>query len=106
MEKVIVLGLRGCVHCNALSNSLKEQKIPFEFRDVDLKEHSDLADRMEALLKTNVYPMVIIERLEGNIYLYREDSYEKAVPSPVAFATKVGCVTITSMIEQIKKYLK
>jgi hypothetical protein len=77
-----------------------------EFKLVDADVDNKLADRMEALLKINAYPMVIVERLEGNIYLYREDSYEKAVPSPVAFATKVGCVTIASMIEQIKKYLK
>jgi glutaredoxin len=106
MEKVIVLGLRGCVHCNALSNSLKEQKIPFEFRDVDLKEHSDLADRMEALLKTNSYPMVIIERGEGAKYLYLVGTLDEAKESPISFATKIGCVSTDSMVAIIKKYLK
>jgi glutaredoxin len=104
MEKVIVLGLSGCSHCKALIEGLESRGIEFKLVDADVD--NKLADRMEALLKINAYPMVIVERLEGNIYLYREDSYEKAVPSPVAFATKVGCVTIASMIEQIKKYLK
>ena len=34
------------------------------------------------------------------------DSYEEAESSPVAYATKIGCVSIDSMIEQIKKYNK
>ena len=105
MEKVIVLGLRGCTHCNALSISLKEQKIPFEFRDVDLKEHSDLADRMEALLRTNNYPMIIIERAGGTKYLYIVDTIDEAKESPVSFATKIGCVSTNSMVAIIKKYL-
>ena len=114
MEKVIVLGLRGCVHCSALSNSLKEQKIPFEFRDVDLKEHSDLADRMEALLKTNSYPIIIIEKLSGAKYLYLVPTIDEAKESPISFATKIGylsstkigCVSTDSMVAIIKKYLK
>jgi glutaredoxin len=106
MEKVIVLGLRGCVHCNALSNSLEEQKIPFEFRDVDLKEHSNLADRMEALLKTNNYPIVIIEKLSGAKYLHFVSTLDEAKEVPVSFATKIGCVSTDSMVAIIKKYLK
>ena len=105
MEKVIVLGLRGCTHCNALSISLKEQKISFEFKDVDLKEHSDLADRMEALLKTNNYPIIIVERLSGAKYLYLVDTIDEAKESPVWGATKVGCVSTNSMVAIIKKYL-
>jgi glutaredoxin len=105
MEKVIVLGLSGCIHCEALSKSLKEQNIPFEFRDVDLKEHSSLADRMEALLKTNVYPMIIIERLSGAKYLYRVDTIDEAKEAPIPFATKIGCVSTDSMVAITKKYL-
>ena len=106
MEKVIVLGLRGCVHCSALSSSLEEQKIPFEFRDVDLKEHSALADRMEALLKTTSYPMIIIEKLNGAKYLYLVSTLDEAKESPISFATKIGCVSTDSMVAIIKKYLK
>jgi len=105
MEKVIVLGLNKCVHCEALSRSLKEQDIPFEFRDVDLKEHSNLADRMEAILNTNAYPMIIIERLDGAKYLYRVDTIDEAKETPVPFATKIGCVSTDSMVAITKKYL-
>jgi glutaredoxin len=105
MEKVIVLGLNGCVHCEALVKSLKEQNIPFEFRDVDLKEHSSLADRMELLLKTMIYPMIIIERPSGAKYLYRVDTIDEAKETPIPFATKIGCVSTDSMVAITKKYL-
>lgn len=106
MERVIVLGLRGCKHCEALTESLQKVAIPFEFKDVDLKEHSNLADRMETILKTQVYPMVIMEGSPHAIYLYREDSYENAKPSPIGYAVKIGCVSTEMMVDQIKKHFK
>jgi glutaredoxin len=104
MEKVIVLGLPGCSHCKALIEGLDDRGILYKLLDAD--SNSQLADRMESLLKTNEYPIVIVEGTRGSTYLYRVDSYEEAKSSPVAYATKVGCVSIDSMIEQIKKYNK
>jgi glutaredoxin len=106
MERVIVLGLSGCRHCDSLVVSLTQEGIPFEFKDADLKEHSKLADRMEALLKTDAYPMLIIERPEGAIYLHRVDTINEAKESPLGFATKVGCVTTDSRVAITKKYIK
>ena len=105
MEKVIVLGLSGCSHCDALVVNLTQEGIPFEFRDVDLKEHSNLADRMETLLDTSTYPIIIIERLDGAKYLYRVNTMDEARESPVSFATKIGCVSTNSMVAITKKYL-
>jgi glutaredoxin len=105
MEKVIVLGLSGCGHCESLVVNLTQEGIPFEFRDVDLREHSNLADRMEALLDTNTYPMIIIERLDGAKYLYRVDTMDEAKECPISFATKIGCVSTDSMVAITKKYL-
>ena len=104
MERVIVLGLSGCSHCETLTKALKEEKIPFDFIDADVD--GKLADRMEALLKTNNYPMVIIEKLSGAVYLYRVDSMNEAKETPIAFATKVGCTTTDSTVALIKKYIK
>ena len=104
MEKVIVLGLPGCSHCKALIEGLDDRGILYKLLDAD--SNSQLADRMESLLKTNEYPIVIVEGTRGSTYLYRVDSYEEAKSSPVVYATKVGCVSIDSMIEQIKKYNK
>jgi len=106
MEKVIVLGLSGCSHCSALVESLTKVDIPFEFRDVDLKEHSALADRMEALLETTDYPMVIIERVGDTKALYRVHTIDEAKESPVSFGTKIGCVSTDSMVAIVEKYLK
>lgn len=105
MEKVIVLGLSGCKHCEALQQGLVQENIPYKLVDVDLKENSNLADRMETLLKVDVYPMVIIEKLGGAVYLYRVDTLEEAKSSPIAFATKIGCPTTDSMVAMIKKYI-
>ena len=104
MEKVIVLGLPGCSHCKALIEGLDNRGILYKLLDAD--SNSQLADRMESLLKTNEYPIVIVEGTRGSTYLYRVDSYEEAKSSPVVYATNVGCVSIDSMIEQIKKYNK
>lgn len=104
MERVIVLGLSECTHCDALSQSLKEEKIPFEFIDADVD--SKLADRMEALLKTNSYPMIIIEKSSGAVYLYRVEAMNEAKESSIAMATKIGCVTVDSMVAITKKYIK
>jgi len=105
MEKVIVLGLSGCSHCDALVVNLTQEGIPFEFKDVDLKEHSNLADRMETLLDTSTYPIIIIERLDGAKYLYRVNTMDEARESPVSFTTKIGCVSTNSMVAITKKYL-
>lgn len=106
MEKVIVLGLSGCSHCKALMEALTKANILFKFLDVDLKENSDLADRMEALLKIDNYPMVIIEGVGSAKYLHLVSSIEDAKESPVGYATKIGCVSTDSMVVMIKKYIK
>ena len=104
MERLIVLGLSKCIHCEALSQSLKEEKIPFDFIDADVD--SKLADRVEALLKTNVYPMVIVEKFDGSVYLYRVETLDEAKESPIGYGTKIGCVSTDSMVAILKKYIK
>lgn len=106
MEKVRVLGLSGCSHCEALVTKLTEENIPFQLLDADAKENSNLADRMEDILQVNVYPLVIIEGSSNATYLHRVDSYEAAKASSVMYATKIGCVSTDMMVDQIKKHLK
>jgi len=103
MERIIVLGLTKCSHCETLSQVLKEEKIPFDFIDADID--GKLADRMEALLKTDNYPMVIIERSSGSVYLYRVDTLNEAKVTSIGFGTKVGCTTTDSTVAIIKKYI-
>lgn len=104
MERIIVLGLAKCSHCETLSQALKEEKIPFDFIDADID--GKLADRLEALLKTNNYPMVIIEKSSGSVYLYRVDILSEAKETPIGFGIKVGCTTTDSTVALIKKYIK
>jgi glutaredoxin len=104
MERVIVLGLPECSHCDKLIVELTQEGIPFEFKDAN--KESALADRMESLLKTETYPMIIIERSGGAVYLYRVDTLDEAKKSPISFATKIGCPTVDSMVAQAKKYIK
>ena len=106
MEKVIVLGLRGCGNCNALIESLNEKNIPFEFKDADLKEYSSLADRMETLLKTQIYPMVILEGTYSTKYFYLVDTIEDAKETPISYVTKVGCISPEEIATLIEKNLK
>ena len=104
MERVIVLGLSGCKHCDSLVVSLSQEGIPFEFIDAD--KDTRLADRMEALLRIDHYPMVIVEKLTGSVYLYRVDDIEEAREGTVAYAKKIGCVSTDSMVAITKKYIK
>ena len=104
MERVIVLGLSGCGHCESLVDKLNEEKITFEF--VDANKNDELADRMERLLKTEVYPMVILEKMNGSIYLYRADSIDESQSTQVGYGTKVGCVSTDNMVAIIKKQYK
>ena len=104
MERVIVLGLNGCGHCESLASSLKEENIPFKFIDAD--ENGKFADRMEELLNTEDYPMVILEDSKESIYLYRVSSLKEAKASSVGIGTKIGCVSEDNMVAMIKKYVK
>lgn len=105
MKEIKVLALNGCSHCESLVSSLKAKNVPFEL--IDESKDGALYDRMEVLLRTNQYPMVIIENTgSGAVYLYREETYENAVPTTIPFATKVGCVSIDNMVEQVVKYSK
>lgn len=100
----MVLGLRGCPHCKSLKDKLTTQKIHFEAVDAD--ENDALADRVEKIVETNIYPIVVIEKPSGSVYLYREDEFERAKPIIMRFGTKIGCVSVDDMIMRIKNYTK
>ena len=105
MVKVIILGLSGCGHCETLASRLEEEKIPFSFLDAD--KESKLADKLEALLNTETYPIVILEDSIEKTYLYRVNSITEAKTVHwLDGQTKVGCVTIDSMVAAIKQHFK
>lgn len=105
MVKVIVLGLSGCGHCETLVSKLKEEKVPFDFLDAD--KEGKLADRLEALLSTETYPIVILENGLEKTYLYRVSSINEAKTIHwLNGEAKVGCVTVDNMVAAIKQHFK
>ena len=105
MEKLVVLGLPGCLHCDALKDLLSTERIPYELEDVS--GESKLADRLEVFLKTEVYPMVIVQKGSGSIYLYRTANIKDTKEQFLGFGgIKVGCVSTENMVTMIKKYIK
>jgi glutaredoxin len=104
MVKVIVLGLSGCGHCETLVNRLEEERIPFSFLDAD--KEGKLADKLEALLDTETYPIVILENSIKKTFLYRVNSINEAKTLNIGEDTKVGCVTIDNMVASIKQHFK
>lgn len=104
MVKVIVLGLSGCGHCETLVKRLGEEKIPFNFLDADKEDK--LADKLEALLNTETYPIVILEDSVEKTYLYRVSSINEAKTVNTGQGIKVGCVTIDNMVASIKRHFK
>lgn len=105
MVKVIVLGLSGCGHCETLVSKLEEEKVPFNFLDAD--KEGKLADKLEALLNTETYPIVILENGLEKTYLYRVSSINEAKTIHwLNGETKVGCVTVDNMVAAIKQHFK
>jgi len=104
MERVIVLGLPTCKRCDSLIVGLTQEGIPFEF--IDANKDTRLADRMESILKVDTYPMVIVEKGTGSVYLHTVDDIDSVGVDHLGYGTKVGCVSSDSMIVSIKKYIK
>lgn len=106
MIKVKVLGLPRCSWCRALTGELDELSIPYSFVNVD--EQPQLADKLEALLETQDYPMVLLEQnYETVYYLYRpEGSAHLGLGRASDGCNTIGCATIDAMVSNIKNILK
>ena len=104
--KVRVLRLSGCGWCEEVTKRLVESNIEFESIDADV--NSELADRVESLLDTLLYPIVIVERPADTWYVFRpsrEEEINKVVG--VGFNNyKVGYNTIIDIVETVEELLK
>lgn len=104
--KVRVLRLGGCGWCGEVTKRLTESSI--EFESIDANKEDDLADRVESLLDTLLYPIVIVERPGDTWYVFRP-SHEREVNKVVAVGPrdyKVGYNTITDIVETVVELLK
>lgn len=101
MEKVKVLGLRGCSWCNSLKVELYDLGIPYTFIDVD--KDGRIADMVEELLNTENYPIVLIQNGNTIVYVYRPDEALDLGKNILPDGNiKIGSFNLDGMLEAIK----
>jgi glutaredoxin len=100
MKKIKVLQLAGCSWCQSLMTRLSDFNLQYEAIDVDTNEN--LADSVEDFLKTNLYPIVIVENYTKTTYVYRPvDIADAGINNVSNKIQKIGCLSIDNMITQI-----
>ncbi len=104
MKKVTVLRLSGCGHCKDLIGAL--DKAGVKYTSIDADENGEFADKIEEIVNTEVYPIVIIEveRLFP-FYIFRAQTYEEMGEASLDNAVKIGTMSIESMVEIILNLL-
>ena len=72
MKMITIFALQGCDKCKELINNLKQESISC---NVVYDEGNDsLFDRIESIVKTNIYPIVRISNNNSYIYIVYLDS--------------------------------
>lgn len=105
MKKVTVLRLSGCRYCEELSNKLDNLGIKYTSLDAD--EHEDFADKVEDLIGTNSYPIVIIDVPKlFPFFIYRAETMKEVGEASLKNAVKIGTLSIDSMAEITLNYYK
>lgn len=67
--KVVLATLSGCTSCQGLKDLLSQNNI--NFTDVPCDKDPGLCDQLEAMTKSNKYPIAIIKDLTQNLdYVY------------------------------------
>ena len=78
--------------------------IPYESMDAD--DNSKLCDRVEALLNTVNYPILILEDIENITYLYRvDDSTNLGKHTITDTVSKYGCLDVNQMAQELSLIL-
>lgn len=104
MKKVTVLRLSGCGHCKDLVEAL--DKAGVKYTSIDADENGRFADKIEEIVNTDTYPIVIIE-VEGlfPFYIFRAQTYEEVGEASLKNAVKIGTMSVESMVEVILNLL-
>ncbi len=101
MKTVRVLGLGSCSRCNSLKGELYYNNIPFSFIDVD--RQTRIADFVEDLLQTDLYPIAIVEDSGSVCYVYSPDtSFDLGKKNIDERVSKIGVFTLEDMVREIK----
>lgn len=104
--KVRVLRLNGCGWCEEVIRQLTDLNIPFQ--TLDANKEGELADRLESLLNTLLYPIIIVDRELDTWYIYRpSDEVEINKVKAIGYNNfKLGCITIADLVKSTIKLLK
>ena len=104
MKKVTVLRLGGCKYCEELVDELGRRGI--NYKSIDANENGALADKVEALIKTDTYPIVILE-ISGlpTLFLFRAQTSDELGEFMVDGGKKMGVVDVNSMVNIISKLI-
>ena len=105
MNKVKVLLLSGCSHCDTLIKELDILKIKYESIDAD--DNSILADDVERLIKTSAYPILILEQPPITTFLFRAtDTPELGLNFIDHHMNRLGCSNVGAMVGFLQTLLK
>lgn len=80
IRKVKIFSLSTCSHCRATKKFLSDNKIPFDFTDVDLLQGSEKEDTLKKVVKYNPkrsFPTIIIG--DKVIVGFREQEIKQAL---------------------------
>jgi len=104
MKKVTVLRLSGCGHCKDLVGAL--EKAGVRYTSIDADEYGDFADKVELIVGTNSYPIVIVDLEDGNShFLFRAEEYDETKGTSLINAAKTGVLSINELVEKILKLI-
>lgn len=104
MKKVTVLRLSGCSYCEELIEKLEAKNIPYT--SIDANENGKLADKIEDLIGTDVYPIVILEVNNNSpFFIFRAKDYEEIGESIVKGGVRIGAISIDAIVEIISNLI-
>ena len=104
MKKVKVLRLSGCPHCRSFITALDDLGITYT--SIDANDNGKLADEVELLLDTYIYPIVIVTTPDTKTYLHLADNSAELGYYPLNYqVSKIACATTDEMVEQLKTLL-
>lgn len=105
MKKVTVLRLSGCRYCEELLSKL--DKVNIKYTSLDADEHGDFADKVEDLIGTNSYPIVIVDVQNlFPFFIFRAETIDQVGEASLKNAVKIGTLSIDSMVEITLNYYK
>ena len=104
-SKIVIATLPGCSKCKSLIDKLNEKDL--EYVNVPCDKDPKMCDQIESLVKTSLYPMVIVKDTTQNLnYIYFNGFDYNELGKEKEVAKGVIAVPVFSPEELIKKLEK